>query len=610
MTLTTPLALLGLLTLPLIAALHILRARSDRRVVSSLSLWRFLDPQVRGAKARRIPLTWLLLADLLIAALLTLALAGPQLDLPRQTQPARHVILLLDTSASMGTTDGDSTRFEQAAADAEALLLSLAPQDVATLITFGVPTRTLADSRSVNLQLLITQLRDVSPASPAADLPSALALAQAAHDPALPAEIHLYSDDPRPIPDSQFPVAYHTYGSPANNQSILSLAATPLSDGKYQVFARFANFGDTAVTRNAAIFVDGEPAPGTSTPITLDANTSIGQTWTIIAAPRFIMVALDGTDALPADDFASLGINAPAALHLALVTAEPGAPWRALTAIPGTDVQIIAPENYLPGSRFDLVVFDNFLPADKPTSPVLILNPPTDPEDLPLTSFSVLKLDELLIGSHPLTKELDFAGIRNVRLITPAQIAAPNWITSTLSSPPLIQVGSLPLLSHAQIGGTQATIFYPALAAGNLTRHPVFLFLISNILEFYRSLDIPDQIKTGEPLWIPTTGSLSLLTPEGARHDLAACPCEWADTHAAGVYRLDVTSPDGAAQTYWVGANTGSLTESDLAVGQGSGSGEQAAGGTAELEQPVPLAPYLLGLVVLLLLWEAWIAWK
>jgi hypothetical protein len=608
MIFTTPLALLGLLTLPVILALHIRRARTERATVSSLSLWRFLDPQITGAQARRIPLTGLLLADLLIAALLTLALGGIQIDLPRRTQPARHLILLLDTSASMGAADGASTRFHQALADARALLLALQPQDAATVITYGTPARTLGDSRFTNPQLLVTHLQSLSPSSPAADLPAALALATAARDPDLPAEIHRFTDDPVPIPDAPFPIVHHAYGQPASNQAVLSIAAAALSDGKYQVFARFANFGDTPVTRSATLYVDGAPLPHTTTDIALDAHASLAQTWTIIAAPRFVMAVLAGDDALPADDSASLGINPPAALDVALVSAQPGDIARALAAIPGTQVTAILPETYLPGSRFDFVVFENFLPADKPTAHALLIQPPTDPADLPLTALAPLLFDQLILSPHPFTASLDFSGVRSARLVAPEQIALPAWLE--LSGTPLILAGSQPLLSHVQTGGTQTTLLHADLRSGNFTRHPVFLILISNILEFYRSLDIPDQIQTGDTLWIPSGASVSLLTPAGARHELGACPCQWADTHAPGVYRLDAAQPSGAVQTYWVGANAGSLLESDLAAGQAAVDSGQPPVNPAELEQPLPLTPYLLGLVVLLLLWEAWIAWR
>ena len=143
MTLTTPLALLGLLTLPIILALHMFRARSRRAVVSSLQLWQFMETEVRGSRARRIPLTWILIMDLLIAALLTFALANPTLAQDQQATEAHHLVLVLDTSTSMLAQD----RFEQARSELRQVLGRLNPSDIATLIVGG-PTAAVIGGQS------------------------------------------------------------------------------------------------------------------------------------------------------------------------------------------------------------------------------------------------------------------------------------------------------------------------------------------------------------------------------------------------------------------------------------------------------------------------------
>ncbi|GAB4581303.1 MAG: hypothetical protein Fur0022_40500 [Anaerolineales bacterium] len=213
MTFTSPLALLGLLTLPIIVALHALRARSQRQVVSSLSLWNFLDAQISGARARRIPFTWLLLVDLLIAALLTLALAQPELALTRTIPNARHLIVILDISTSMTATDEAPTRFARAQADAADLLNTLTPLDTVTLLTFAASAQTIADTRTSNLQpmesgTLISNLQSLTPGQTGSNLPAALALANAAKDPNLPLEIHLFTDAAykSPITNHQSPI--------------------------------------------------------------------------------------------------------------------------------------------------------------------------------------------------------------------------------------------------------------------------------------------------------------------------------------------------------------------------------------------------------------------
>src|SRR3989304_3500061 len=84
MSLLQPLGLLVLAALPAIVLLHLLHERSRRLVIPSLELWRWLERQVRGPRARRLPLTWVLAFQLSAATLLGLGLSRPQPSRPRR----------------------------------------------------------------------------------------------------------------------------------------------------------------------------------------------------------------------------------------------------------------------------------------------------------------------------------------------------------------------------------------------------------------------------------------------------------------------------------------------------------------------------------------------
>ena len=133
MTFLLPLGLLALLTLPVIVLLHLIRERRPRRTVPSLLLWPQPPRRPEGVRARRLPLTLLLLLHLLVAALLALALARPQLPgLPGRG--AAHTAIILDSSTSMAARDGAGTRLDAARQRALALLRAMDAGDRATLI--------------------------------------------------------------------------------------------------------------------------------------------------------------------------------------------------------------------------------------------------------------------------------------------------------------------------------------------------------------------------------------------------------------------------------------------------------------------------------------------
>src|SRR5438132_11507852 len=97
MTFLLPLGLLALLTLPIILILHLLRERRRRVAVPSLLHWQNLPRKREGERIRRLPLTLLLLLQLLVATLIGLALGRPQLA-GALGGASRPVALILDTS--------------------------------------------------------------------------------------------------------------------------------------------------------------------------------------------------------------------------------------------------------------------------------------------------------------------------------------------------------------------------------------------------------------------------------------------------------------------------------------------------------------------------------
>src|SRR5436853_457944 len=96
---TTPLAFVGLLALPALAAIYLLHNRSRPHVVSSLLLWtdtRTAPEGGRTVERLRPPLSFWF--ELLALLLLVLAAAGPQVW---SAPGARPVVVVLDDSFSM-----------------------------------------------------------------------------------------------------------------------------------------------------------------------------------------------------------------------------------------------------------------------------------------------------------------------------------------------------------------------------------------------------------------------------------------------------------------------------------------------------------------------------
>lgn len=602
-------ALWGLLSLPAVLALHLLRQRQQRYDVSSLTLWSFLEHEVRGSRLRRIPLSLLLLIDLLIALLLTLAWAQPQIRLTRPPDEGRQLFLLLDSSASMGARDSLPSRYEQAKVAAIELLTALGPRDAATVISFGARPTVLGDTRSLGLAELIAAVSAAQAGEVASTaLPAALAMAQAAARPGTPREVHIFTDAAFPqlaVAMEEASLTWHLYGNADSNQAVFDVQALAVADG-WQVFARIANFGSGRAQRIVTLFAGDQVVE--SNQLEILPGASVAQLWSLSGEPAAVTVQLAGSDALPEDDSASLGLHRAAETRVGIVASDPEPLQRALSAVPGATLRLLEPDEYTPGMRFDLTIFRGVVPPEWPAGAALLVDPPAPAGSLALGPDVLL--DTVAVpAADPLLTGIDFAGVRwgPVRELTPLP---PGYVS-------LLQAGETPLFVRGESERGLLYLLLAELGGGNLQRHPAFPLLLASLVDSVAAGALPQQIGAGEPLPLPQTAlypQLVLVSPDGARHDLGHDrPDYWPDTLLPGRYSLEMIDASGQAQTIVVGANAGSQAESNIRPGswpenRTAGPLEPATGPGGE--RTMSLMPWLLAAAAVLLLLEAVLAWR
>src|SRR5919109_2185112 len=104
MPFAAPLALLGLLFVPAVVGMYLLKLRRDEAVVPSTLLWTRLVADVEAnAPWQRLRRSLLFFLQLLLVIALALLAARPFLERPAGL--ARDIVLVMDTSASMAATD-------------------------------------------------------------------------------------------------------------------------------------------------------------------------------------------------------------------------------------------------------------------------------------------------------------------------------------------------------------------------------------------------------------------------------------------------------------------------------------------------------------------------
>src|SRR6187431_3610237 len=109
MPFAAPLALLGLLFVPAVIAMYLLKLRRTETVVPSTLLWQRLAADVEAnAPWQKLRRSLLLLLQLLLVAILALLAARPFVERPAGL--AGDLVLIVDTSASMQATDVTPSR--------------------------------------------------------------------------------------------------------------------------------------------------------------------------------------------------------------------------------------------------------------------------------------------------------------------------------------------------------------------------------------------------------------------------------------------------------------------------------------------------------------------
>jgi hypothetical protein len=579
MSFLTPLAFILAGLLPVIIALYFLKLRRREHQVSSTYLWRELvRDTAANAPWQRLHPNLLLLLQVLFLIVLILALARP---FSWTTSVAGdHLIVIIDTSASMAATDLVPTRL-QAALDQARDLIDEAPTDVpVTLIAAGDEVHVLL-SASSDRGRIQRALRDFAPGNGGADIESALALASAIAARDVEAEIVVFSDGGVRLPEhwrAPAEVRYVPIGAHGDNQAISALSLDAQAAGQaLSAFVRVTNYAPQHVERRLKLWAYVDPAdpagPASSGDVIDDASGQLVTVRDLALPPDDAVVlvipdlpqgtvsvkaTLEGEDPLALDDqawaVAPLASGSESRAGVALV--GPGNRFleTALALIPGVEVTTFSLEDYgnLTAARMDavLTIFDGVLPTtdDYPPGALLFVGP--------LRSTSFFSVTGALPSPVPRPAVLDdpllrFVEVQDVAIQTAAHIPLPAWGRPVIVDRPSHheQRGS-PLLIVGETEAHRLAVLAFDLRDSDLPLRVAFPLLLANMIDYLvpgvRS-PLPAQVLPGQslPIPLPPQAEAAVITrPDGRRIRLAL---------GNGEVRFDETTTPGVYAVAWEG---------------------------------------------------------
>jgi hypothetical protein len=601
MTFLQPAALWLLGLIPLVVLLHLLRAAAHRQLVPSAFLWRDLGREPEVARRWRPPrLTLVLLLQILAIAAASFALATPRLTTP----PGRHLVLVLDASASMLATDERPTRFDEGVRRARLLLAGLTPADVASIVRAGPRPRAVATA--VDPLAAQAALGEVRPGGGSAAMREALFVASdiARRSPDRAAEIVVLTDgsfvDPGDLSALGVGTRFETVGRETANRAVtsLSVARQPGGPGTQSAVARLANYGDQPARVGLSLFVDDVLSDRRDVDLAPKGQTVAA--FDVPAGVRRVGVKLAGGDALPADDFAEVSVDIGFVRRVLLVTRRPEALERALRAIPDLKVDTVSPDRY-DGSGAEIVVLDGVVPPTLPSGQLIVVSPPAGQSLLPVgPEIQGVQFSDF-DPRHPLLQSVDLSAVRLAKA-TPFQ--TPPWARVVAEAPggPLILEGREEGRSVIGLG------FEPS--ASGIDRMIAFPLLVANAISFLGGGDLAPSLVPGRTVTLPVApgiGQVTLETPDGQPRRLRP---------EQGSVRFDEVELPGRYVIREVGAGVGEPrvfavnvadeAESSIAPRPRPPVTVPSPGGDGTVVRPLEIWPYLVAGALLLLVFEWW----
>ncbi len=363
-----PLGLIGLIGIPIVIIIYIIRSKYNEQTVSSVYLWRLSEKFLK----RKNPLSGItgiisLILQILAIAVMSLAIAHPVFVLPNA---AHDYYFVLDTSSSMNMESGRDTRFELAKDEIEKIIKSAADGSTYTLVSVSDTSERIfedvSDKRTA--RELVQNLKAGNTPSESGDL---IRAAQSFFDGDPSGYIYVITDKLYADTENANII---TVGDSGDNYAIFDSTYSH-SGGKLKVSAEVISYSsdkelDIELLLNGDVkATETVSAPrGERVPVSLEC-AALTYTSFEIRIKNDDIYSLDNTIVthnLKSDK-----------TYSTLIVSDGGFFFKAaIDALVDSEVEIVSPEEYEKSSgEYGLYIFDCYEPEVLPDASVWLINP-------------------------------------------------------------------------------------------------------------------------------------------------------------------------------------------------------------------------------------------
>ena len=511
-----PLALIGLIALPIIVAFYMLRLRRRDLPVGSTFLWQQLIRDVEAnAPWQKLRFSWLLLVQLLIAAIIVAAAARPFSAV--ESDLAANVVLIVDTSASMATRTDEEDRMALARERARDVVERL-PVGGRITVVAAADTANVLVSETDDTDAALEAIDGITATQLPGDLTDAFALSSALAQRDADSTVVVVTDaagDELPDVGVGAPVIVERIGSTDANQAIAALSALRRAGGaQLDLFVAVSNPSASEVTRRLEVYADGALVDARELTVPAGQRSEALVT-TVPGAARVVEARLAGTDALVTDDRAFAVVPADETTRTLLVGAGNAYLENALALLPRLELYAVDEEGYADaladaeadGTPYGLLVFDGVVPNDPPGVPALYLDPDTDGAFGTVGDRVENPAIERTDPDEPLLRFVDLTTVHIGRARELSLVDGMRPIVETTRGNPLVAAG--------EIEGQRLGVIGFDLGESDLPLQVAFPLLMSNLTEMLLPEVegiLPSSMRLGESMSVTVDPRLERVT--------------------------------------------------------------------------------------------------
>lgn len=361
MNLLYPLGLLGLIGIPVLILIYILKNKYTEQVISSTYIWTLSEKFLK----QRTPINKLvgiisLILQILVVLFVSVAVAHPVFTVPNA---ANEYCFVLDGSGSMNVNEGLQTRLEKGKGEIASIINGSLNGCSYTLIYVGTTTETVY-YKMENKEQALKLLKDIEPAYLTGEYTDALSIAQNFFNESPWVKTYLITDK---VVRSYENVEVKNVGSHVDNYAISDVEYA-LTDAKIKVTGNLMSYENEAVV-TVGLYIDGDSRAAATTrvvvPVYQKTPFEINADYTEFSN---IKVAITNRDALALDNEVIIYSPEAETQYKALIVSD--APYflqSALATKNNTETTVVSLKDYKSSvSGYDLYIFDGVTGAVMP----------------------------------------------------------------------------------------------------------------------------------------------------------------------------------------------------------------------------------------------------